>query len=159
MTDFASKTMLEPVYAGFFDREPDQDGLNFWARIAEKDGMKLVLAAFVDSEEYKARYERLSDPCVDIIRAFAADLHDGLQRYLATKAVSSSVFVRAWGEMANRAIADNAREDIGRVLKHLREHDYQRNASLPGFLNPVWSKHRRAMLAVGFSDADWPKTA
>lgn len=59
----ATASDLQQLYVGYFGRAADQEGLNFWLEAINNGGLSLdnVHASFVQSEEYVAMYEGLSN--------------------------------------------------------------------------------------------------
>lgn len=59
----ATASDLQQLYVGYFGRAADQEGLNFWLEAINNGGLSLenVHTSFVQSEEYTALYEGLSN--------------------------------------------------------------------------------------------------
>ncbi len=59
----ATVSDLQQLYVGYFGRAADQEGLNFWLEAINNGGLSLenVHTSFVQSEEYTALYEGLSN--------------------------------------------------------------------------------------------------
>lgn len=59
----ATASELQQLYVGYFGRAADQEGLNFWLEAINNGGLSLenVHASFVQSEEYAALYDGLSN--------------------------------------------------------------------------------------------------
>lgn len=59
----ATASDLQQLYVGYFGRAADQEGLNFWLEAINNGGLSLdnVHASFVQSEEYAALYDGLSN--------------------------------------------------------------------------------------------------